>query len=150
MKMTIALLALCAMPVVAGAQTSDQMLSDINYAEGWSQTLGAALFNDAGMTELRTADELTAQWSTVSEEDRSALRTACMKYQSTTEGAAAAAGTDSGAASAEGTATESAGTSETATAETGTTTAESDTTAAVPMTVNAEQMAVICPAVEGL
>ncbi len=161
-----AVAATLAMP--AFAQTPDT---------GMWERVGPAFFSDTGMTTMRGADEVSAQWATLSAEDQAALRAQCANMtaggatdataatDTATTGTAAtgtdttgtaATGTDTTGTAATGTAQDSTAADSTAaagsgtTAATGTETAGSGGTASAAMMPSATQMTEICGIVAGL
>lgn len=141
---------LLALPVAAlmcgaaFAQTSDTATGS-TYGTTWSETTGSMFYSDPEMTTMRTPEEISTGWSTMSQEDRDSVLAECARYR-TDSGTTAAAGTgtaDAGAAATTGTA-------ETTTGADATTTTESTTTgdATASMGVSAENMKMLCDTVE--
>ncbi len=75
MKRLIALLAVPLFATAALAQTDGS--DGQTFGSDWSTDLGAAIFTDDTRTTLRSADELRAQWGTLSPEDQEMVRRDC-------------------------------------------------------------------------
>jgi hypothetical protein len=124
------------------------------YGSTWSRSTGAMFYSDPEMTTMRTPDEISSSWSTLSQEDRDAVMAECTRYRTDTGTTAATdtgttTETETGTGAATGTetttGTETATGTDTTTATEGTAT---DGTMAAPMNVSAENMKMICDMVE--
>jgi hypothetical protein len=162
MKRTFLALALAAQTVAipAFAQTTDTTTGTTDpattsgsFGSDWSTTLGAAMFAEDGTT-VRSATELSAQWSTLSEEDKTMIRRDCMVHMQQPAGATDSTGT-TGSTDSTG-ATGSATTDSTTTGDTsqpGTSGDAADAAtgdAAATISVTTEQMDQICAATKDL
>jgi len=81
MKLYAPLLAMVlAVPAFAQTTTTEGTADvgvGIDLDNGLSTRVGTAFFTDTDMTTLRSSSEIQAQWSTLSPEDQTALRTRC-------------------------------------------------------------------------
>ncbi len=138
--MTRYLLTLPVAALMCGAAFAQTPAADGTYGSTWSRSTGAMFYSDPEMTTMRTPDEVSTSWSTLSQEDRDAVMAECVRYR-----------TESGttAATATGTAkTETTAAPEGAAAEGA---AAGDAAASDPaatMSVSAENMKSICDMVE--
>lgn len=169
MKRTLITIALAAQLAAAGAfaQTSNTTTGmssgagSVAFGSDWSTTLGSAMFGEDGTT-VRQSTELSTQWNTLSEEDKSMIQRDCMVYMQQTGGATGTTGAATGTTAAPATtgSSDTAGATGTTgvTGTTGTTTgstADATTGTAAgdgstPMTVTMEQMEQICAATKDL
>lgn len=108
---------------------------ETTYGSDWSKTLGSSMFGEDGTT-VRAADEISAQWSTLSDADKEMIRRDCMVHMQMPGAGGDAASTDT-------TVTGAADTS--STTEAGTT-----ADAGASMSVSMEQMDQICAATKDL
>lgn len=163
MKRTLITIALAAQLAAVGAyaQTSNTTTgmtsgaSSVTFGSDWSMALGSAMFGEDGTT-VRQSTELSTQWNTLSEEDKSMIERDCMVYMQQTGDVTGTTGAATGTTDATGT-TGSSGTTG-ATGTTGTTTGSTTGATAgtatgdgsTPMTVTMEQMEQICEATKDL
>lgn len=176
MKFKIITLSLAAQLAAFGAiaQTSTTTGTEgmsSTFGGDWTSSLGSAMFGEGG-TDVRSADELTSQWATLSEEDRAMIRRDCMAHMQQSGGAADTTGTATDGTAPLGT-TDGTGTTGTDTTGTGTgaTGADTGTTGtagtatdgtagsasdmasadgSAALNVTTEQMEQICAATQGL
>ncbi len=59
-----------------------------NYGTSWSPAVGSTFFSDPDMTTMRTPEEITTGWSSLSQEDRDAVEAECARYTNDTGNAA--------------------------------------------------------------
>lgn len=163
MKRTLLTMSLVA-TLAAGAAFAQEATTETTgsgsamYGSDWSQTLGSAVFSDDGTT-VRPAADLTTQWQSMSEEDKTMVQRDCMMHMqqagAATDTTGAAASTDA-TASTDTTATTdtTASTDTTATTDTTGAAASTDSTtsgeAGMPMNVSAEQMDQICASMKDM
>jgi predicted Fe-S protein YdhL (DUF1289 family) len=132
-----------------------------NYGTNWSQSIGSTFYSDPEMTTMRTPEEISTGWTSMTQEDRDAVLAECSRFRTDTGADAstdtsAAAGTET-ATGAETAATDTttataAGTDTTTAAGTDTTTATADTattgTTMASVGVSADSMKMLCDTVE--
>ena len=155
MKRTILTLALAtqlaagtafAQATATDTHSSDTATGSQTFGSDWSTTLGLALFDEDGTT-VRTDTEITAQWDTLSDEDKDMIRRDCTTRQTqsgddtTTPAGDADIGAYSGDAAPDATSDAQVPTADDATADADITT---------PLSVSADQMDAICDATTDL
>ena len=157
MKRTLITLSLAAQMVAFGAfaqtsGTSDPAAPTATFGSDWSSTLGSAMFGE-DRTTVRPATELTAQWATLSDEDKAMIQRDCLMHTQLSGGATDVTGAASDAAGTTGTTegTATTGTSETtAESTTSTETGTTSTDAEMTISVTADQMEEICAATKDM
>ncbi|WP_103257807.1 hypothetical protein [Tabrizicola aquatica] len=104
---------------------------------GLSTRVGTVFYSDTEMTTLRTPTEITAQWSTLSPEDQTALRTRCETLMNAASEMEPSKGADAVEADAEGSAA--------VTTDSGSTTSED-----LGFVYDDTRMRPVCEAIQGL
>lgn len=97
-----------AQDAATGSDSSNGVSGSGVYGESWSQSIGTTFYTDADRTTLRSGEELTQGWSTLSQEDRDVVLAECERYTTETassgdsgEGIPATDGASTGAVSAD-------------------------------------------------
>ncbi len=126
---------------VAGAATgaTSDATASAEFGTNWPLSVGTTFFTDADSAMLRTADELSKGWKSLSPEDQAMIRADCQAFL-----AAHAADADASAATSTDT-TAGRGTASTDTTATGT--ASTDAATSAPVGYDLAEMRAICEAV---
>lgn len=142
----------------AGAATG--MEASTSFGTNWPLSVGTTFFADADSSTLRSTEEITSGWQSLSQEDRDMIKADCVTFMAehgdastgASTDAATSTGTDAATGTATDTATTGAASDTTAGAATGTDagTASTDGTIATAVGYDITEMKAICEAVAPL
>ncbi len=129
--------------------TNEADTGEMSYGTGWSESIGTTFFTDSERQTLRSQEEITQGWQSLSQEDRDMVTAECDRFSAETNAGGNMDTTTEGAATTDTTTDTATGTAAT---DTATTTegsgAEGTATAAAGYDLNA--MMAICPAIQDL
>jgi predicted Fe-S protein YdhL (DUF1289 family) len=102
-----------------GPATGDGGMDSSSYGNNWSQSIGSTFFSDPERTTMRTSEEITSGWQSLSQEDRDLVIAECERYT-----------TESAAIGADGSNLNTSGTDDTSSGESATTEGATDSASA--------------------